>query len=272
LVLRSRRILTATTAAVLLVTGLISVRLAQANGEHPSIRKSGVEGPSDPFAIGGGLYRAKTKISPISKIVRGEQVKKSDIILVCPAPGLERTRRLVYTVRAPISSWRCDEFCSDPALNGTFLATFNVDRREHKEPKRGCFTGSWKILNSLGVTVASGSLFGTVRAGTHDVLTDDDPFECEDCGEEFHFEGCMDGQAVAWANPRIGQPTCRGRICATFQGTGLDPDRLVSGSTVENPAFRMRIEGALFEPCPLIIFNPIQGSIDIPRPTAISED
>jgi hypothetical protein len=212
------------------------------------------------------LYRAKTKIVPISKIVDGNQVKVRDITLVCPPPGLERSRRLLYTIRAPISSWRCDEFCSDPALNGIFIASITVERRESKEPKRGCLTGTWRIINSLGQTVAFGTMDGTVRAGTHDLLRADDT-QCEACDEPFHFEGCLEGQAVAYTNTLIGQPKCRGKICATFAGTGLDPDRHIPGITpfIEDLGFLMRIEGALFEPCPVIPFNPVQGSIDIPR-------
>lgn len=237
--------------AAALLTGLMAPIRAHAQGvdQFP---------PTDPFQLTGNLYRAKAKIIPVSKIVDGTQVKLKDILLQCPAPGFELSRRLTYSVRAPISSWLCDEFCSNPTLNGTFVATIVVDRREDKEPKRGCFAGTWRILNSLGITVASGTLKGAVRAGTHDALTHEELNECESCGELYHFEGCMEGEAVANTNARINQAACRGHLCATFQGLGLDPDRLLPITpSVPDNGFTMRIEGAVFQPCFKVGFAPI---------------
>lgn len=271
----NRKILLAVSAAVLCSSAFIQSVQANGESERP-IKPREVGSPrfpaADPFQIGPALFRAKTKIIPLSKIVDGQQVKIRDLKLVCPPPGNEVTRRLTYTVRAPINSWLCDEFCSKPALNGTFIATFVVDRREHLEPKRGCFTGTWIIKNSLGATTATGTMHGTVRAGTHDILTDVDPQDCEQCGERFHFEGCMEGTAKASRDNRIGQPPCKGRLCATFQGIGLDPDRPTPGVTpfIENPGFVMRIEGAIFEPCPPIVFNPTNQQtpgLPLPEPT-----
>jgi hypothetical protein len=188
-----------------------------------------------------------TKLTAVSKILEGQEVRVLDQIRHCPLPGNEQTRFTRWTVRALIQPWQCDEPCSNPALNGTFIATITVERREKPLFKRGCFTGTWRIINAFGVTVASGTMSGTVRAGTHDIVFGHDD-KCEDCAQPYHFEGCLEGNVRAPARPGTNLPKCIGRLCATFQGVGLDPDLPVlnnTGATI----FLMRLEGALKGPC-----------------------
>jgi hypothetical protein len=192
------------------------------------------------------IGKAETKIIAFSKDVRGDQVKISDVLTTCPDGTTQRD--LLYRIQAPIVSGKCDEFCSDPALNGTFQALIRVKRRESSPPKRGCLKGDWRIINPVGQVVASGTIVGTVMAGTHSPAVNGTE-GCERCDEPFHFEGYLEGSAAAKAVQKLGLPSCFGRICATCQGIGLDPDHTLPGTNTPDPILKMRIEGALFTPC-----------------------
>jgi hypothetical protein len=214
------------------------------------------------------VRKIDTKIIMLSKLVKGAEYKVKDALYACHNDEKQQTRQFVYRVKGDISSWTCDEPCSNPALNGTFEAVIEVKRRENPGPNRGCLTGDWRITNAAGVPVASGKLVGTVWAGTHDnhqhtgmIL----PPDCESCAEPFHFEGYLEGraQAPAMTINDVKVPACRGPICATFQGTGLDPNRITTQTSDQPlPTVTMRIEGAVTVPCKDPVYGPVY-----PKPT-----
>lgn len=174
-------------------------------------------------------HTAEIEIVPLSKNVAAIQRKERDVIAAC-ADG-HRMRTMSFAIRGEAGAGACDEGCSKEVLRGIFLAGVLVTRREnHEQSRRGCFKGGWRLVRE-GITLAYGTLKGTVVAGTHNTpsTTDED---CEPCAPRLHFEGLLEGVAVT--------ERCRGAICASISGTGLDP---------ELAELRMRIEGALSVRC-----------------------
>lgn len=169
---------------------------------------------------------AKSAIVAMSKIVDGSEKVVAERRFQCPNGPM--TRQMDFAIETHMGPWQCDEPCSRETLNGTFLAKVRVIRRETPgQSHRGCFSGTWRLLSG-STLIASGTMNGTVYAGTHDGAGA--AATCESCAPQFHFEGVLNGRSTG---------RCKGSICASIQGQGLDP---------QLPGFLMRVEGSLFTP------------------------
>src|SRR5262245_4706389 len=89
-------------------------------------------------------------------------------------------------------------------------------------PRRGCSGGLWGMV-SAGREIARGTMSGSVEASTHNGVAG--TANCATCAPRFHFEGVLNG-TCDMLGTRSGRVVLVGQdgICASIQGTGLDPN------------------------------------------------
>lgn len=148
----------------------------------------------------------------------------------------------------------CDEA---PDLFGELIANVNVRTQRHTPCKaRGSWEGTFSLVNSLGITYATGNLAATMGMGTHREACDDATCsqDCETCHDARVISQSFDWQIGAEGTllGTVSAGTYAGcRLIASFQGdfTANGDSR---GPQVPNPSwgFCGTMEGALHCPCP----------------------
>ena len=148
----------------------------------------------------------------------------------------------------------CDEA---PDFIGQLIARVDVRTQRHTPCKaRGSWDGTFRIVDTLGVSFASGDLVATMGMGTHRKACNDDSCS-QDC------ETCHDAQVISHAfDWQIGsEGTLKGRVSSgryagcTFTASSQG-DFTANGDSrgpqTPNSAWRYcgTLEGVLECPCP----------------------
>ena len=210
------------TAALVPATVLALVLLAPGRPGQAQIQK----------ALGSGKITA----IDFSKLAQGTVRPGKEKLSTCLIPNsvgpptLRTVRRTTgLKILVQLTPGPCDENSSMSTLNGQLEIVLNGieklsrsggDRPPRPQPTdqkvyddRGCFLGRWKLRGANNQVLALGTIILLLHTGTHYPpavpgvsIPGADPIPCEECFEEGHFEGSMQGRVLA--RPHRGCKLC----------------------------------------------------------------
>ena len=189
-----------------------------------------------------GQAQRQTKIRPVritaidfSKLATGEVHPGKVTQSTCPIQNSDGTvtfrtvrRTTGLKILVQLTPGPCDENSSMSTLNGQLEIVLNgieklsasggdrPPRPRVDQPipdDRGCFLGRWKLRGANNQVLALGTIILLLHTGTHYpslfppvVDAEGNAIPCEECFEEGHFEGSMQGRVLA--RPHRGCKLC----------------------------------------------------------------
>lgn len=126
----------------------------------------------------------------LSKDAAGQANSKVLKVYKCPTPLGDRAMlKVAARMALEVTPHACDEY----ARPGKITASWTIYVRDDTAVHFGTHVGPFTWVDSDGNTW-KGTMRGTIGCGTHRAPIMDD---CERCRVQNHFEGCLNGRAVA---------------------------------------------------------------------------